>query len=677
MAKAKLPYLGTLLCLLLCLIPCAFGAVENGGIPPFSAISDASQYESVNLYNLNVLVKIPVRVKAQVSGNFSMSLVGNNGFSTFLKLDGTTIWHLSGAANNQNVPLQAFATPRPTGGLVGYTATVGVACPGGGTTQTYTNFFFYDQLGTLHSFPGIKVDYPAHCFGSLATVPEQGGYTIHVSTATSAPPATTTTITDNYGGTMASTSTATGSYTDANGNVVSMSNAGGTATYTDNFGLTPITMTPINSPTTFTWVDGNGSNRSATLTYTAVTQKTLNSCPTISEIAGVAHSFPTSLSLPDGTSFGFTYEPTPGTPADVTGRFASITLPTGGTVSYAYSGGASGHGINCVDFTGAVVKRTTSDGTWTYTHTPGTGLASTTTVVDPAGNTTVYSFYNGYVTNKDVHQGGTGGPLLVTVNTCYNGCTSNPVAPILQKDEFITLLGMTTHVQNETKYDLYGNVTANKIWNYGNTGTPDFDNEIVYGSWNGSACVAIGSNIVGLPCGNTLSSLAGVEVHNIVSYDVHGNALSLQSQTGTTWLTKQFTYNSFGQPLTYTDVNGTVTNIGYGNCSGKRISTASVTALSLTRSYTWNCDGAVLTSAMDYNGQSDSTAYADPTWRPSSFTAKDGAVRNMTYTGNSVDSALLFSGATTDHLTTFDGLGRVIVRQRGKAPRDTLNKHCF
>ena len=74
---------------------------------------------------------------------------------------------------------------------------------------------------------------------------------------------------------------------------------------------------------------------------------------------------------PDGSAYRFTYEPTTTTSVDApsnvpvtTGRLASVTLPTGGTVSYAYTGG-----YNCALWTPLGLTRATSDGDTTiYTR---------------------------------------------------------------------------------------------------------------------------------------------------------------------------------------------------------------------------------------------------------------------------------------------------------------------
>jgi len=151
------------------------------------------------------------------------------------------------------------------------------------------------------------------------------------------------------------------------------------------------------------------------------------------------------IDLPDGSKYTLGYEPTPGHSGFVTGRLASVSLPNGGTISYAYSGGHNG--IVCADGSTATLTRTTPDGTWIYTQVKGTGAASTTTITDPTtptANQTVIQFQGIYETQRQVYQGSTSGTLLATTNTCYNGSTSpcNSTAitlPITQRAVITTL----------------------------------------------------------------------------------------------------------------------------------------------------------------------------------------------------------------------------------------------
>ena len=79
-----------------------------------------------------------------------------------------------------------------------------------------------------------------------------------------------------------------------------------------------------------------------------------------------AYPFPSSVSFPDGSLrswLGKQTMPTAHTILDV----SPITLPTGGIVSYSYSGGTNG--IDCETGNGATLTRTTPDFTWTYVST--------------------------------------------------------------------------------------------------------------------------------------------------------------------------------------------------------------------------------------------------------------------------------------------------------------------
>src|SRR5262249_27238200 len=152
----------------------------------------------------------------------------------------------------------------------------------------------------------------------------------------------------------------------------------------------------------------------------------------------------------DGSSYQITYEDTPGFAGSKTGRIASVTLPTGGTISYGYSGGSNGRGIFC-DGTTAGFTRQTPDGTWTYARggNPLTDTITTTTVADPspAQNQTVYTFSGIHLTEKQVYQGSSSsGTLLGQEINCYNNNWTNcPAAavtgPISLKAVFTTLGG--------------------------------------------------------------------------------------------------------------------------------------------------------------------------------------------------------------------------------------------
>src|SRR5262249_36864935 len=160
-----------------------------------------------------------------------------------------------------------------------------------------------------------------------------------------------------------------------------------------------------------TYTDSNGAHQSVVLNYQLVPLKTNFGCSGIAEYTGDTNKpLLKSILFPDQSSYSFTYESTPGDPASVTGRIASVTLPTGATIEYTYTGGSNG--ISC-DGSNASVSVTTADGgTWQYERASIGGRATTTTVTDPLLNQTLYNFSGIYQTQMQAYSGSVGGSLL-------------------------------------------------------------------------------------------------------------------------------------------------------------------------------------------------------------------------------------------------------------------------
>src|SRR5262249_49458406 len=102
-----------------------------------------------------------------------------------------------------------------------------------------------------------------------------------------------------------------------------------------------------------------------------------------------SQSLLTRLQYPDGSTSSFSYETNPLHAGTVTGRLTSVSVPTGATYAYTYTGGT--HGVNCSDGTTSGITKSTPDGSWTITHTAYSGTAniSTTKVVAPSNDYTV------------------------------------------------------------------------------------------------------------------------------------------------------------------------------------------------------------------------------------------------------------------------------------------------
>ena len=139
--------------------------------------------------------------------------------------------------------------------------------------------------------------------------------------------------------------------------------------------------------------------------------------------------------------------------------------------------------------------------------------------------------------------------------------------------------------------------------------------------------------------------------------------------SGSTTLAKTFTYFDTGNIQTATDFNGAQTTYTYGACGNSFVTSVSE-PLSLSRSMTWNCTGAVETAATDENGKTTSVAYTDSYfWRPSSTADQLSNTTNNTYNEQaSLEAAMSFGSSTSDVLATLDGLGRTELTQTKEAP---------
>ena len=404
--------------------------------------------------------------------------------------------------------------------------------------------------------------------------------------------------------------------------------------------------------------------------------------------------------------YTFSYEVTPGdthSPHYVTGRLASVTLPTGGTITYAYSGGGSGvNGISCADGSAATLTRTTPDGTWTYAQVKGTAPASTTTITDPQGNNTVIQFQgltgsnqSLYETERQVYQGSiSSANLLETITTCYNGssapCTGTSLlAGITQRTVTGILPGASNlESQHIYKYNGGGSLTEQDDYDYG-SGAPGAllkKTAIAYASL-GNDMTALRSQVtVTNGAGTTISqtsfnydqtavtTTSGTPQHISISGS-RGNVTSTYFYTqGSTYLTQSASYFDTGNIKTATDVNGGQTSYTYGAC-GNTFLTAVAKPLSLTWSMTWNCTGSVPLTVTDENNQTTTIAFSDPYfWRPASTTDPTNAVVNHTYVDpTQVESVVSFNSgnSASDTLMTLDPLGRNRLGQARQAPGST------
>src|SRR5215470_370835 len=134
------------------------------------------------------------------------------------------------------------------------------------------------------------------------------------------------------------------------------------------------------NPVSLTYTSPAGTQVSVVINYKAYTVATNYGISGISEFAPTNVPLVDNVTLPDGSRYAFTYEPTPSTPASgactplsgtyatncVTARMTSITLPTGGQIQYSYSGGSNG--ILSDGSASTLTRTVTPGGVWTYSR---------------------------------------------------------------------------------------------------------------------------------------------------------------------------------------------------------------------------------------------------------------------------------------------------------------------
>jgi RHS repeat-associated protein len=674
------------------------------GTPPFGSFGGGP--DVINLANLNAHLTVPVFGRAGRGMPLTYSLAYDTSVWYPTTSNGVRTWE----------PTVNWGWTSSTAAVTGHLSTridVSRTCPvlinpkelpvDEELVTTYT-WTYFDTFGAVHSFPGSTSTStsspcgPASQTSLNSTATDGSGYTLSATGAAGSVYTRKGTLvgppTNQFSG--------IGTQTDRNGNVISVDGSGN---ITDTLGTVALIVagsgTP-SSPITFTYTPPSGTNVSYTVKYGSYNVTTSFGCSGVAEYTATAVSLVSEIDLPDGTKYLFSYEDTvPGNSSTTTGRLASVQLPTGGTISYKYTG--SNNGIECSDGSAAGLSRTTPDGEWQYARVAGSGNAWTTTITDPSNNQTVLNFQSiisaagnptaFYETERQIYQGSTSGALLKTTFTCYNASTPNCNAttvaqPITERSLYVQWPGSGgLESRTDTLYNNYGSVTEKDEYAYG----PGAPGAIVRKTLTTYA--SLGNGIVGMPASVTVEDGSGtVKAETTYGYDQgtvtatsgtpqhaavsgsRGNATSsvIYLVQGSATLTKNYSYYDTGNIYTATDVNGAVTTYTYGSGTscGNSFATSVSEPLSLSRSMVWNCTGGVQTSVTDENGQLFSTSYNDAYfWRPNKVTDAAYNVANFTYDASvSVEGSVVFGSSTTDALTTVDGLGRSHISQIKESP---------
>jgi len=561
----------------------------------------------------------------------------------------------------------------------------GYASDGSGFFISITNF----TTATVYAPDGTKIyscNYMYNCPGGpYATEDPNGNYTLP--------------ITYTYGD---------GGYTS-------------TATYVDTLGRSVLTQQTNSSGTVYTFSIPNSQGGTSTYTVNLeqINVSTNFGQSGISEYAGTIWVI-SEIDLPDGTKYLFNYDY--GTSPGSYGLLSSMTLPTGGQISYSFANFIDAYQNTARGISG----RTTPDGPWMYAtqmedvcSSNQVGCQQRFTVTKPSGDLIIYEFLlnGGPWPFGEFHYNGSSGPPISSIIQCFsfmpmtgNGLYPNcpygttTAAPSTNAHLIATTTGLLAPAGNivyaTTKYSwdhsgqtnqgIYNEVTQIQEWNFGSStaNAPDRTTAIGYVSDSNPGYVA--ANILDRPTSVTISggaqtlycydssptycgtpaspgSMTGLPGHDDnygTNYITRGNVtLVRQLVGGSTYLNSSATYDMTGQPLTSTDPNGAQTTLNYG-CANGYPTGITVPLLANPIQLGFDCNTGLLTSIADPNTQSTSFSY-DNMGRPLTAGYPDGGQTGLTYNY----SGSTFTGSTatqkitsSQNLVTInntDGLGRV------------------
>ena len=678
------------------LLPMVTRAQVQTGTPPFGSFAGGP--DVINLGNLNAHLDVPIVTRKGRGTDFFYDLTYDSSVWQLITSGSTKYWV---PANNNWGWASNSTLNGPTTGFLTYYYSFSYCYDNNGhptgSETVYGNTVYHDPWGISHSFPGIIEQYTGGCGNvNINTYPSQATDGSGL-------------ITNNYYGSVStiggavytpSVNPSGGSYvtslSDRNGNYLNTNTSG---QFFDTLSSqTPVLAVSGTNPVSFQYGAPSGS-ATYKLHYSSYSVQTNFRCPTVTEYGPIAVNLVSEIDMPDGSKYTFTYESTPGLTGKTTGRIASITLPTGGTINYSYSGGSGG--ITCADGSAATLTRVVNPGgTWTYARSNVSGTQWQTVVTTPNNDNTVLQFQqsgnNYYETQRATYQGSSGsGTLLQNILTCYNGNTANcnsvaVTIPISQRNITSQIGSSGPKSLTLVKYNSNGLTTEEDDYDFP-SGTNLLKQTLI-------SYASLGNGIVGLPSVVTVKDGAGtIDAQTTYTYDQgtvaassgtpqhgsvtgsRGNATTISSYvSSSSSLTKTMTYYDTGTLKTSTDVNGAITAYNYPDATstcGNAFPTSISEPLSLSRSFTWNCTGAVSTKVVDENSQPTTTSYTDASyWRPASVTDPTGAITSYSYATsapfNWTESSLpVVSGSSVvDLRTTIDGLGRTILTQKKQGP---------
>jgi len=638
----------------------AFASFDNPG------------FDSINLGNLNLRFNVPIVNRPGRGMAFNYSIQYEGMIWQAVPSGGATVWvpdpnwGFSGLLNG--VTFSGYLThatqsnsncPKPVDWPSNHTFPPG---------QRFTNFTYHDAYGANHRFNYTSYNCPLSDTNPSptgdGTASDGSGYSLvnetRVRTRNGAiiTPAKSPTGSDNT------------SITDANGNMITSS---GGSSFTDTLGVTALTISG-SSPRVFTYPvtlqSDAATSASTSISYHTYTIRTNFQCPGITEYGSTTADLIDRITYADGSYYAFTYEGTPGaTDGAVTARIGSITLPTGGTISYSYTAGC-GAGITPSGTVGNL-WRTTADGLRVYGTAGINSNATQTNLQDEKGNQTAFAFTidadsgRYYETHRTVYQGPiSGGVVLQDQYTCYNGATDNCDGQLMALP--INQIGITNSFNNGTQSYTINSYSdglltssAQKSGATTLTSTSNTYNsfgELISSTTTDGAANTISSVSYGYDeTAPTLTS--GIVQHATVSGPA-GNPTSAHTWTAGGTLTSTTSYYDTGAPLAVTAPDGGQTQYGYD--ATQAFVTSATLPASLATAAGYDTASAVQISATGLNpGETTTVNQFDRLLRPTNTSLPSGSTITATYSPTQTSvSQTQSAGVLRTTVTQADAYGR-------------------
>jgi YD repeat-containing protein len=717
---------------------------ENGF--KFYGSYDGTTMDTVNLMNGNLTVHIPLP--------FYFAQRGGKLDPRYFLVANSKNWSVQTQTVNNNTETfwtYVGATGRPTSATLYNGAYIATPITNLTLLRTYvlTTIDGNNTTATA-SLNGLMTwDGASHSLSLYNSTQDTTGYQITQSNPDSYGIPQTATITDRNGNVFQ------GNFVNSGGcTIVKSGGAGGTITTTcqqadmsavvdsngnefgttDTLGRTLLTATtttnttgcvsslPISSATIYSYTGPTGAIETLELCYGTLTYQTDFAQSGVSEVQNAPNTtktgtFVVTMILNDGTKYTIDW--------DGYGDVTSIGLPTGGSITYAWTNISIPY---CANGAGAVVSRavvsrTVYDGTtsrtWNYTWGAQQSNGSiTNTATDPLGNDTVHAFSgiasthcNPYETTTTVYQGSTSGPVLQTINTTYLGnkgsldTAINVVPTSIQTTMGGSVKSVTKtydtglgaghpifgDVLTEQDYDwgvsphgpLLRQTNTSYLWqtnsSYATAGLLDLPSSVVVENGSGTRVAetdyTYDESAYLTPSGITTSHVTPLE-------SVRGNLSTVSKwlNTGSPVVSHTNWYDT-GEPYLKIDPKLNQTKYAYSGTYAGAYPTTITNALGQITTNVYDFNTGVLTSATDPNNQTSSFTY-DTMFRKAQDTYPDGGQTTYCYTdlGGATCSAsaapfdlvitkkITSSGTPLTETAVTDGLGRVVQSQVNSDP---------